>query len=217
MHRDSSCVFPRFACYLLLLIQTTIEQRYSQPKQITAGLRSIRIAGRRRVSIFEMLAWEGRNIAFLTKKGDYDVAEMTAFVKRLDDGWQTYSELIGRQPRRMKIFDDKPVICAIPQIESVLRIRLWLCGRHRDRSFCVLPRWTCPISKSIQAAFSTTTSMKWDETFFVFGDRHSLFTTGYAVFMREWSAWIDLNAKDLDARTRRTIEDCEGDLRKVGH
>lgn len=44
--------------------------------------------------------------------------------------------------------------------------------------------------------------------FFVFGDRHSIFTTGFAVFMR-YVCMDGLRCKDLDAQTRRTIEDCE--------
>lgn len=44
--------------------------------------------------------------------------------------------------------------------------------------------------------------------YFVFGDRHCLFTTGYVVFMR-YVCMDRLGCKDVDVRTRKTIERCE--------
>ena len=45
-------------------------------------------------------------------------------------------------------------------------------------------------------------------TYYVFGDRHSLFVTGYAVFMR-YVCMDTIEAEDPDIHTREVIERCE--------
>ena len=156
---------------------------------------------------FDMLAWEGSKVVFMTKKGDYDAAEVTAFVNRLDDGWQTYSEMIGQQPRQLKMVSDKPVICAIPNSNLSCG---YGCGFVGATGIEVSAFYSVdlPNFQKQPDSFQHYYFYEMGRNFFVFGDRHSLFTTGFAVFMR-YVCMDRLECKDLDSQTRRTIENCE--------
>ena len=156
---------------------------------------------------FNMLAWEGTSIVFLTTKGQYNSAQVTAFVKRLDDGWATYAKLIGQQPRRFKTIHDKPVICAIPKSNLSCGYGCGFVGATGIEASAFysidLPRF-----QENPDSFQHYYFYEMGRNYFVFGDRHSLFTTGFAVFMR-YVCMDRLKCKDLDAGTRRTIERCE--------
>ena len=156
---------------------------------------------------FDMLAWEGRHIVFITKKGNYNTTNMTAFVRRLDEGWQTYSELIGQQPRKLKVWRDKPVICAIPKSGLSCGYGCGYVGATGIEASAFYQK-DLPNFQRQPESFQHYYFYEMGRNFFVFGDRHSLFTTGYAVFMR-YVCMDRLRCKDLDAKTRQTIEDCE--------
>ncbi|MCC9642483.1 family 20 glycosylhydrolase [Rhodopirellula sp. JC740] len=156
---------------------------------------------------FEMLAWEGENVVFLTKKGNYSREELTAFVKRLDDGWGTYSELVGQQPRQFKAIHNKPVICALPQADLSCGHGCGYVGATGIEASAFYST-DLPNFQKDPSSFRHYYFYEMGRNFFVFGDRHSLFTTGYAVFMR-YVCMDRLKCKDLDARTRKTIERCE--------
>ena len=156
---------------------------------------------------FDMLAWHGKNIVLLTKKGEYDSAKVTAFVKRLDEGWQIYSELIGRQPRRFKAIDGKSTICAIPRANLSCG---YGCGYVGSTGIEVSAFYNVdyPRFKKQPDSFQHYYFYEMGRNYFVFRDRHSLFTTGFAVFMR-YVCMDRLKCKDLDLKTRKTIESCE--------
>ncbi|MFK7821611.1 MAG: family 20 glycosylhydrolase [Planctomycetaceae bacterium] len=156
---------------------------------------------------FEMLAWEGRNVVLLTKKGGYDAKVLTAFVKRLDDAWQVYSELIGSQPRRFKQINGKPTICAIPRNDLSCGYGCGFVGATGIEASAFYSI-DLPEFQKRPDGFQHYYFYEMGRNFFVFGDRHSLFTTGYAVFMR-YVCMDQLNCFDRDARTRKTIEGCE--------
>ena len=156
---------------------------------------------------FQMLAWEGSSVVFLTKKGNYDAAELTAFVRRLDDGWATYSELIGKQPKQHKAIGNKPVICALPKSNLSCGYGCGYVGATGIEASAFYSV-DLPNFRSHSDSFQHYYFYEMGRNFFVFGDRHSLFTTGYAVFMR-YVCMDRLKCKDLDARTRETIERCE--------
>ena len=156
---------------------------------------------------FDMLAWEGSKVVFMTQKGDYDASKVTAFVKRLDDGWQTYSELVGQQPRRFKNVGDKPVICAIPKSNLSCGYGCGFVGATGIEASAFYSV-DLPNFRKQPDSFQHYYFYEMGRNFFVFGDRHSLFTTGFAVFMR-YVCMDRLECKDLDAQTRRTIEHCE--------
>ena len=156
---------------------------------------------------FEMLAWEGKQLVFLTKKGDYKADELTAFVKRLDDGWETYSELIGQQPRQFKAIKGKPVICAIPKSGLSCGYGCGYVGATGIEASAFYSIDLINFQKQPQS-FQHYYFYEMGRNYFIFGDRHSLFTTGFAVFMR-YVCMDRLKCTDLDAATRTTIERCE--------
>lgn len=156
---------------------------------------------------FEMLAWECDNVVFLTKKGEYDAVELSAFVSRLDDGWQIYSNLIGEQPRLNARLFGKPTICAI--LKRTLSCG-YGCGFIGATGIEVAGFYAVdlPIFKQNPLSFEHYYFYEMGRNFFVFDDRHSLFKNGFSVFMR-YVCMDCLECKDLDAQTRCTIESCE--------
>jgi hypothetical protein len=156
---------------------------------------------------FDLLAWEGDNIVFMTKQDEYDTTEMTAFVKRLDQAWLEYSDLIGQKPAPLRIHNGKPVICALPQADLSCGYGCGYVGATGIEASAFhsvdLPNFRkCPDS------FQHYYFYEMGRNYFVFEDRHSLFTTGFAVFMR-YVCMDRLKCKDLDDTTRHTIERCE--------
>ncbi|MEM8666116.1 MAG: calcium-binding protein [Planctomycetota bacterium] len=156
---------------------------------------------------FEMLAWEGTNVVLMTKKGEYKADELTAFVKRLDDGWEAYSSLIGRQPNPFKVLNKKPVICALPKPNLSCGYGCGFVGATGIEA-SAFHSVDLPNFRKHPDSFQHYYFYEMGRNFFVFGDRHSLFTTGYAVFMR-YVCMDRLQCKDLDESTRETIERCE--------
>ena len=156
---------------------------------------------------FEMLAWEGQNVVFLTKKGEYKKDELSAFVGRLDEGWQAYAELVGEQPRRLKAFRGKPTICALPKSNLSCGYGCGFVGATGIEASAFYSI-DLPNFKKHPNSFQHYYFYEMGRNYFVFGDRHSLFTTGYAVFMR-YVCMDRLSCKDLDAKTRQTIQRCE--------
>lgn len=162
----------------------------------------------RRANIsFDMQAWEGDKVVLLTKSGELDRGTISAFVGKLDAGWQVYSDLVGAQPRRFKEINNKPTICAIPKSNLS-------CGYGCGYVGATGIEVSAFYSKDLREFRADSNSFRhyyfyeMGRNFFVFGDRHSLFTTGYAVFMR-YVCMDKLKCTDTDRRTRQTIEGCE--------
>lgn len=156
---------------------------------------------------FQMLAWEGKEVVFLTRKDKYDAEEMTRFVGRLDDAWVTYHELVGAKPRLFKHVNKKPTICAIPKSNLSCGYGCGYVGATGIEASAFYSIDLPAFQKNPQS-FQHYYFYEMGRNYFVFGDRHSLFTTGYAVFMR--NVCMDrLKCIDNDVRTRRTIESCE--------
>ena len=156
---------------------------------------------------FNLLAWEGNKVVFLTRKGEYSSGTMKAFVKRLDDGWGLYSELIGKQPTLFKNIKKKPTICALPKPNLSCGYGcgyLGATGIEASAFYSI----DLPSFEKTPDSFQHYYFYEMGRNFFVFGDRHSLFPTGYAVFMR-YVCMDTLQCVDLDKRTRQTIEQCE--------
>lgn len=156
---------------------------------------------------FDMLAWEGSHVVLVTKQGDYDANTMTLFVNRLDAGWQVYSEMIGTQPKSVNTIVGKPYVCALPK--SGLSCG-YGCGYVGSTGIEVSAFYHIDLPKFEKQpeSFQHYYFYEMGRNFFVFGDRASLFTTGYAVFMR-YVCMDSLDLIDSDAATRQTIEACE--------
>lgn len=156
---------------------------------------------------FEMLAWAGDHVTFLTKPGEYDEELMAAFVSKLDRGWQTQQELVGAAPRLFRHLEGKPTICALPKPHLSCGVG---CGYVGATGIEVgkfdTEDW--PEFRKNPDSFAHYYFYEMARNFYLFGDRHSLFTTGYAVLMR-YACMDELGCEDPDLNTRRTIESCE--------
>lgn len=154
-----------------------------------------------------MLPWEGSNVVFLTKTGAYDRELLGRWVARLDGGWQVYADLTGRRPGPFKQIHGKPTIAAVPEggltcgagcgYIGVSGIELAMFYTHNYPDLMKDPE-----------AMPHYAFYEMGRNFYTFGDRHSCFITGYAVFMR-YVCMDALGCHDLDAATRRTIEQAE--------
>lgn len=156
---------------------------------------------------FNMLAWQGEHITLITKLGEYDEKKMAAFVRVLDQGWKTQHDLVGTSPRMFRQVNGKPTIVALPKTNLSCG---YGCGYVGATGIEVAgfynKDWPQFLAKP--DAFAHYYFYEMGRNYFVFGDRHSLFTTGYAVFMR-YVCMDRIGCKDGDAKTRNTIEACE--------
>lgn len=161
---------------------------------------------------FDMLAWEGKQVVFVTKRGNYQPEELTKFVGRLDHAWQKFSDLIGETPKPLKTFHDKPVICAIPKSNLSCGYGCGMVGATGIEASAFYSI-DLPNFRKSPDSFQHYYFYEMGRNFYVFGDRHSSFRTGFAVFMR-YVCMDGLGCKDLDIKTRRTIERCEEEYAK---
>jgi len=156
---------------------------------------------------FEMHAWHGKHVVLLTKSQDYDRKLMQQFVNRLDDGWSIYAELIGKTPSSFRAIEEHATICALPRPDLSCG---YGCGYVGATGIEVAGFYNndWPAFEKNSAVFSHYYFYELGRNFYVFEDRHSLFTTGYAVFMR-YVCMDGMKCEDPDLATRQTIERCE--------
>jgi len=154
-----------------------------------------------------LVPWEGTSIVLLTTRSDCDKEVMTRFVGRLDAGWQAYSELVGRMPRSFRQWNGKPTIAAVPSGSLTCGYGCGYVGAT-GIEVSAFYRNDYPLAVKDPNAFAHYYFYEMGRNFYTFGDRHSLFITGYAVFMR-YVCMDALRCEDRDQRTRATIESCE--------
>lgn len=156
----------------------------------------------------KLYPWRGERIVLLTSKNDFDREVMQRFVDRLDAGWGVYADLIGREPRsRGRGLDGKPTIAAVPDGHLTCGVGCGTIG-HIGIEVCDFYTHDYDIVNKNRDAFRHYYFYEMGRNFFVFGDRHSEFTTGFAVFMR-YVCMDALKCEDIDAETRKTIEEAE--------
>jgi hypothetical protein len=154
-----------------------------------------------------MIPWVGKEVAIVTPDKPLDAKVLSVFVKHLDNGWSLYHEMVGRRPRSLKTYEGTPTIVALPDnglscgygcgYVGATGIEMSDFERHYDSSE------KDPLS--VPHAYF----YEMGRNYFVFGDRHSCFTTGFAVFMRY--VCIDtLGLNDGDKPTREIINDAIG-------
>jgi len=155
----------------------------------------------------KLVPWEGSNIVFLTTQRDLDKTVMTSFVQHLDAGWQIYADLTGTTPRRFRQWNNKSTITAVPKGSLTCG---YGCGYIGATGIEVSGFYQKDYPQAVRDpnAFSHYYFYEMGRNFYTFGDRHSLFITGYAVFMR-YVCMDALHCNDPDTRTRATIERCE--------
>jgi hypothetical protein len=132
---------------------------------------------------------------------------MGRWVSRLDGGWQVYSDLTGRAPGPFKVLDGKPVIAAVPSGELTCGVGCGFIGatgielaKFYDDDFPKLskrPGW-----------MPHYVFYEMGRNFYTFGDRHSCFITGFAVFMR-YVCMDALQCEDDEEEARKVIEGVE--------
>lgn len=154
-----------------------------------------------------LVPWEGQRIVLLTTKADLNARTMTLFVDRLDAGWKVYADLVGQAPRLFKHLREKPTIAAVPDAGLTCGHG---CGYIGATGIEVGGFYATdyPLAKKNAKAFPHYYFYEMGRNYYVFGDRHSLFITGYAVFMR-YVCMDALQCEDPDAGTRKVIEQCE--------
>jgi len=155
----------------------------------------------------QLVPWQGTHVVFLTTKSDLDRKIMGRLVGRLDQGWNLYAELTGRSPRLLKHLDGKPTIAAVPNGKLTCGYGCGFLGAT-GIEVAGFYRSDYPLLESKPNAMPHYYYYETGRNFYTFGDRHSLFTTGFAVFMR-YVCMDTLECEDVDQRTREIIEKAE--------
>ncbi|MGA2499090.1 MAG: calcium-binding protein [Tepidisphaeraceae bacterium] len=160
----------------------------------------------------KLVPWTGQNVVLLTTTGNHDPAVMGRFLERLDGGWKLYADLTGKAPGVFKQINGKPTINAIPDGSLTCG---YGCGYIGVSGIEVAGFYgnDYPLVAKDPEAFPHYYFYEMGRNYYTFGDRHSLFITGYAVFMR-YVCMDDLKCKDPEAGTRKVIEQAEELLAK---
>lgn len=154
-----------------------------------------------------LVPWEGRRIVFLTTTADLDPQVMGVVLDRLDRGWAHYASLVGQAPQRLKELNGKPTIAAVPDASLTCGVGCGYVGATGIEA-AKFYRADYEIVSQDPRAFPHYFFYEMGRNYYVFGDRHSEFTTGFAVFMR-YVCMDAVQCRDPDPRTRRQIEAAE--------
>ena len=155
----------------------------------------------------QLYPWTGERLVFLTTRTNFDGAVMARFLDRLDGGWKLYADLTGRSPGLFKQLQGKPTIAAVPDASLTCGLG---CGYIGATGIEVGGFYggDYPLVAVKTNAFPHYYFYEMGRNYCTFGDRHSLFITGYAVFMR-YVCMDSLGCEDPDRRTREIIEEAE--------
>lgn len=154
-----------------------------------------------------MYPWMGRNIVFFTDTTQLDPTIIGIFLNRLDNGWKLYADLTGTHPTPYKMYKDMPTIAAVPEVGLNCGAGCSYVGAT-GMELCLFYTHDYPMVVKNNRAFAHYYFYEMGRNYYTFGDRHSLFITGYAVFMR-YVCMDTLKCIDPDIATRKTIEACE--------
>ncbi|MDQ8191051.1 hypothetical protein [Roseibacillus persicicus] len=150
-----------------------------------------------------MIPWASERVTLVTTEGDFDRETLTAFLGHLDDGWALYEKLTAGKPRPLKVHEGKPTIVALPANDLSCGYGCGYVGatgiemtRFYDGHYPALQK----NPKAVPHAYF----YEMGRNFYTFGDRHSCFTTGFAVFMR-YVCVETLGLVDNDKRTKDII------------
>ena len=155
----------------------------------------------------QLTPWTGKSVIFLTTDDTLDPGLMGIWVSRLDAGWQLYADLTGRKPSRFREFEGKVTIAAVPGYDLTCGAGCGYVG-YTGIELAMFYDHNYPELKTHPKAMPHYVFYEMGRNFYTFGDRHSCFITGFAVFMR-YVCMDALKCEDLDAETRKTIEGVE--------
>lgn len=164
-------------------------------------------AWKKRNLSFQLAPWSGTNVLFLTTDDTLDPSLMGIWVSRLDAGWQLYAELTGRIPSPLRQFEGKVTIAAVPGYDLTCGAGCGYIGAT-GIEVAMFYDQNYPELKSHPKAMPHYVFYEMGRNFYTFGDRHSCFITGYAVFMR-YVCMDALKCEDTDVQTRKVIEGVE--------
>jgi len=155
----------------------------------------------------QLIPWTGTNVLFLTTNADLDPDLMAKWVSRLDAGWQLYADLTGRKPNPFRQFEGKVTIAAVPGYDLTCGAGCGYVGAT-GIELAMFYDHNYPALKTHPEAMPHYVFYEMGRNYYTFGDRHSCFITGFAVFMR-YVCMDALRCEDTDARTRKVIESVE--------
>jgi hypothetical protein len=156
---------------------------------------------------FQLTPWIGRNVVFLTTDDTLDQGLMGIWVSRLDAGWQVYANLTGRVPSPSRQFEGKVTIAAVPGYDLTCGAGCGFVGAT-GIELAMFYDHNYPELKTHPKAMPHYVFYEMGRNYYTFGDRHSCFITGFAVFMR-YVCMDALQCEDTDAHTRMVIEGVE--------
>ncbi len=155
----------------------------------------------------QLTPWTGANVIFLTTDDTLDPSLMGIWVSRLDAGWQLYADLTGRMPSPLRQFEGKVTIAAVPRYELTCGAGCGYVGAT-GIELAMFYDHNYPELKTHPQAMPHYVFYEMGRNFYTFGDRHSCYITGVAVFMR-YVCMDTLKYEDTDAQTRKVIEGVE--------
>lgn len=161
-----------------------------------------------------LVPWTGSNVVFLTTPGEYDGRLMARWVQALDGGWALYADLTGRRPEPFKQLEGRATIAAVPDFEFTCGAGCGYLGAS-GIELAMFYRWNYPALQRDPQAIPHYVFYEMGRNFYTFGDRHSCFTTGFAVFMR-YVCMDTLGCHDDDPGTRQVIEQAEAQVKRAG-
>jgi hypothetical protein len=154
-----------------------------------------------------MVPWPGERTVFLTTTAPLDPSTVTLFVTRIDAAWKLYAETTGQSPPLYRQLGGKPTIAAVPRGDLTCGYGCGMVGAT-GIELSGFYGHDYPLVLRRPKAFPHYVFYEMGRNFYTFADRHSLFITGYAVFMR-YICMDALGCEDPDRRTRVTIEKAE--------
>lgn len=154
----------------------------------------------------QLFPWTGKQVVLLTVKKELDPAVMAVFLERLDGGWNYYADMLGQSPRPAKLLNDKVTIAAVPDGRLTCGIGCGMIGAT-GIEIAGFDNDYQRVTKNPNV-FPHYYFYEMGRNYFVFGDRHSSFTTGFAVFMR-YCCMDKLQCEDDEAALRKQIDQAE--------
>jgi len=150
---------------------------------------------------------DGKNVIFLTTDDTLDPGLMGIWVSRLDAGWQLYANLTGRMPSPLRQFEGKVTIAAVPAYDLTCGAGCGYIGAT-GIELAMFYDHNYPELRTHPKAMPHYVFYEMGRNYYTFGDRHSCFITGFAVFLR-YVCMDALKCEDRDAQTRKVIEGVE--------
>ena len=162
----------------------------------------------------QLVPWPGTNVLFLTTNANLNPALMAKWVSRLDAGWQLYADLTGRKPNPFRFHEGRVTIAAVPGYDLTCGAGCGYVGAT-GIELAMFYDHNYPDLERHPEAMPHYVFYEMGRNYYTFGDRHSCFVTGFAVFMR-YVCMDALRCQDRDAKTRQVIESVEPLLAKSG-